>query len=113
MMDMARNPSGECIELSPPRNNETHDMNGLLRCPNRPQIRPRPPGEADSDGQNPDARHERSSRAPCTAPPTEARVFKGSLELAPTAIRPCCKLLPGALPAAPVKPPFSGMGVQL
>jgi hypothetical protein len=24
-------------------------MNGLSRCPNRPQIHPRPVGEADSD----------------------------------------------------------------
>ena len=48
------NPSRECIELSTPHHNEPHDMNGLSRCPNRPQIRPRPACEADSDGQNPD-----------------------------------------------------------
>ena len=70
------------------------------------------------------ARPVASSRATlCTARALQSRtlhgtarggqVFKGSLGLAPTTIRPCCKLPPGALPAAPVKPSFSGMGIAI
>jgi hypothetical protein len=50
-MDMARKPiSGQLLNLSTPRHNEAHDMDGLSRCPKRPQIRPRPVGETASDG---------------------------------------------------------------
>jgi hypothetical protein len=58
----------------------THDMNGLSRCPNPPQIRPPPGGEADSDGQNPDAgRSNRSNPRSTTRlryprPPTSSGV---------------------------------------
>jgi hypothetical protein len=35
----------------------------------------------------------------------------GFIGLAPTAITPCCKLLPGGLQAAFVKTPFAAMDV--
>jgi hypothetical protein len=37
-------------------------------------------------------------------------MFRGSLGLASTTIRPCCKLLPGALPAFTRRTIFSAVG---
>jgi hypothetical protein len=82
MMDMSRKPirGSECIELSPPPHKHTHDMDGLSRWPNRPQICPPLEGQADSDGQNPDAgRSNGSNPRPTThlrypRPPTSSGV---------------------------------------
>ena len=40
-------------------------------------------------------------------------MFRGSLGLAPIAIRPCCKLLPGALRAFPRRTVFSAVGPEV